>query len=445
MKEKNVSAPRAGVMLDIGRKYFAPGQIRRLISELASRGMNFLQLHFSEDAGFGIEVPGFEWLPGRDGELCTQGPVGSLATDGRFLSCAELRGIAAFAAEAGVEIIPSFDSPGHLNFAVARFHDRARDGGVSFTHDGVRYEVLCRDEQYHFFADGKELTDIPEPSRVYGIGSYFSTDGRVSRVCGTNNHSFSRGIDLANPVAVAFVEELLDRSAGFFRTLGCRAVDIGGDELLGFVPAAVDTSVKPRWGQLDTWADRAREITGKETAVAYDMFVLYMNRLYRRMRALGYDCVRTWNDEFMRESDTGWKYADSGHVQFEKGFAVQFWSAKPAFVTPCDVADRGHRITGADSVYCYYVLTEKARSTPPQAYVKSNPESIEKEWDVWSFGSSELPGRTLDTASRRGMIDGWMTCVWCDRPDLRTDAEVIDELLPMLDAFAKKVRQCGIA
>ena len=42
------------LMLDIGRKYFSPRSLMRLLDVMSSMGMTTLLLHFSEDMGVGI-------------------------------------------------------------------------------------------------------------------------------------------------------------------------------------------------------------------------------------------------------------------------------------------------------------------------------------------------------------------------------------------------------
>ena len=427
---------RSGVMLDAGRKYYSPAEIKKLINLIADCGLGTLMLHYSEDAGYGIESKAFPFLPGRDGALCTQTAEGPLASDMRYLSADEIGEIVSFARSKGVQVVPSFDSPGHLNYSVAKFHEQVKElGAFEFTCAGS----VCRAEYdggYRFFIDGSETGSVG--SREYGIGSYFSLDGKTSRVCGTGNHAFSRGVDLSNPAAVLFAEALLRDSSEIFRNLGCDEIDIGGDELLGFAPAI--TADLPKWMQLDSWRRRAAELSGLPDAVPYDMFVIYMNRICRAMFDEGFSCVRVWNDEFMRESDTGWKYGDPGHVQFDPRFTVQYWSAKPAFAPVASIAARGHDIIGADSEYCYYVLISKARSDPPEAYRKCVASAVEAEWDRYSFGSGILEGSRLDTPELRARLKGNVVCVWSDRSDLRTGEEVLCELEPLLRTAAKKIR-----
>lgn len=84
-------------MLDMARKFYSKEAILKFIDALSFAQFNFLQLHFSENEGFRIE--------------CETAPE---IVSAEFLSKAEIREIIQYAQFAGIEIIPDFDSPGHL-------------------------------------------------------------------------------------------------------------------------------------------------------------------------------------------------------------------------------------------------------------------------------------------------------------------------------------------
>lgn len=84
-------------MLDMGRKFFSKETILSFIDVLSFAQFNFLQLHFSENEGFRI--------------ACDTAP--EIVSDD-FLSKADVIEIIQYAQCCGIEIIPDFDSPGHL-------------------------------------------------------------------------------------------------------------------------------------------------------------------------------------------------------------------------------------------------------------------------------------------------------------------------------------------
>ena len=92
--------------LDMGRKYFTPEWIKNLIKELSFSRLNTLQLHFSEHEGYRLES---ETYP-------------DIMSD-QYITKAQMREIIATAKKYGVEIIPSFDNPGHLRTALRHHQD----------------------------------------------------------------------------------------------------------------------------------------------------------------------------------------------------------------------------------------------------------------------------------------------------------------------------------
>lgn len=89
--------PRRIFMLDMARKYYAKETIMKFIDALNFAQFNVLQLHFSENEGFRIECETAPEIVSKD-----------------HLTKAEIREIILYAQAAGIEIVPDFDSPGHL-------------------------------------------------------------------------------------------------------------------------------------------------------------------------------------------------------------------------------------------------------------------------------------------------------------------------------------------
>ena len=157
--------------LDCGRKYFSPKWFEKLIPILKEARLNALYLHFSEEMGLRLESKQFPWLAGGDHTLCVHGAAcGEAENDKKFLTQNEMRYIVSMARDNGIEVIPSFDSPGHMNYAVKKYNE-------------------------HFSTD---------------IGNYFHKDGKIAIVQGSSipnedaQKRYSRGIDISNSTAVSF-------------------------------------------------------------------------------------------------------------------------------------------------------------------------------------------------------------------------------------------------
>jgi len=403
--------------LDCGRKYYTVDWIKELIRELSWANMNTLVLHFSEEMGFGIESKTYGWLAGRDGTLGTQNEA---VTDPRYLTYEEIAEIVKYAGLYHVEIIPSLDSPGHLNYLIKKFNEQCAETDVSFTYNGKTYTAPAGSE----------------------IGNYFHYNGQTAIVQGTRNRAYALGIDLANETAVAFVKSLIEEYVVFFRSLGCTKFDIGGDELLGW-GNSIDWTV-PKWQQLDHWKayaqNRARS-EGRENwadAVAYDAFMYYMNDLYDLVTGLGYTSVRMWNDDALRSADTGWKHV----VELNQNIDIWFWTTGANTVK--DYIFAGHEIYNILCDYNYYALTYNYFSGQRELFTKAHAETIYSEWNPFVFDPwNAAPDAVTNTAHGDPAVLGSAFAIWCDHPDLKTEAEVMAEVLPMLRAHAAKAWDTG--
>jgi hexosaminidase len=111
-------APRyawRGLSLDVARAFFTPDEIRRVIDLLALYKLNVLHLHLNDDQAWRLRA-------------------GSRRPDGAWYSAADLRALAAYAADRFVTVVPEVDMPGHAS-ALMRMHPELNTGrnSVEFT------------------------------------------------------------------------------------------------------------------------------------------------------------------------------------------------------------------------------------------------------------------------------------------------------------------------
>ncbi len=381
-------------MLDCARKYLTPGWIKKLIGEIADVGYNGLILHFSEDMGLRIESKRYPWLAGGDHRLCPFGIAnGEPENNGKYITQDEMADIVRYAQSRGVEIIPSLDSPGHMNYAVKTYNE----------HFGVN------------------------------ISNYFHKDGKVSIVQGSSAlgeqtpKSFSRGIDLANPEAVAFAKSLYEEYGSFFASLGCKRFVLGSDEILGF-GETIDDSLS-KWQNLEHWDKLARELTGSDDAVAYDAFILYANDICRMLKEMGYESIFMWNDDVYRSFDTGWQ----GITELDKTVEILYWSdiANNGENTVRAYIDRGHTVYNLVERYAYYTLY------PDRPTSKATPEEILTTWNPYVFGVKSAEN-TVEAPNP--LVKGAGICLWTDTPARMTEDEILEGIRPYFTAIAKKSR-----
>ncbi|WP_282195514.1 family 20 glycosylhydrolase, partial [Thomasclavelia cocleata] len=155
--------------VDCARKYISKDWFIRQIREMSYLKMNAIQMHFSENLGFRIE--------------CETDP--SIVSD-QYLTKDEVREILQEAKKYGVKVIPSFDSPGHVD-QILRAH--------------------------------------PEYGQVNSSGEHFAS-----------------GLDVTNPEAIAYIRSLYSEYMDLFE--GCTDFHIGGDEYMEFDRAPFTTQYK---------------------------------------------------------------------------------------------------------------------------------------------------------------------------------------------------------
>lgn len=401
-----VCAERA-FFLDCGRKYYSPEWIMDMIREISWSNMNALYLHFSEEMGFRLESKTYPWLAGGDHTLCVNGSAsGVTEDDGKYITQDELRQIAEVAKLYHVELIPSLDSPGHMNYAVKKYN-----------------------EQYS--------TDI---------GNYFHYNGKTAIVQGSGSEaaqkSYSRGIDISNPEAVTFAQNLYKEYAALFRELGCTKFDIGGDELLGWGSAVVSTTTASRWKQLDHWKAYAQKraksegLSNYSSAVAYDGFMYYMNDLYELVSSYGYTSVRMWNDDALRTNDTGYQSV----VTLNPNIEIQYWTpdANSSKNNVWTYLNQGYKAYNFLNSYSYYVLGQTHTDSGSGGYKGCTSQRIYENWNPYVFAPYGDSNSGKNVAIGNANVKGSAFCVWCDNPSAETTAEVKAGILPLIRSNGAK-------
>lgn len=373
--------------LDCGRKYFSTSWFEKIIPTLKKAELNALYLHFSEEMGLRLESKQFPWLAGGDHTLCVHGSAnGEAENDSKYLTQEELKYIVSIAKDCGIKVIPSFDSPGHMNYAVKKYNE-------------------------HYNTD---------------IGNYFHKDGKISIVQGSSipneaaQKRFSRGIDISNPEAVKFAHSLLIEYGELFSSLGCTDFDIGGDELLGFGENIDDSYSK--WQSLEHWEALARKKTDNENAVAYDAFLLYMNETAALMRSLGYTSVRMWNDDVLRSGDTDWKRV----VELDKNIDIEFWMpyANGGKNDAFTYLSEGYKLYNLLNYYTYYILGTGMKNSVTS-------DRILSEWNAYVF---DTPTKQIRVSPHEYKISGGGLCLWCDKPSAENPDEILEHITPYLYA-----------
>ena len=177
------------VHVDMARKYISKDWIIQHIRQLSYFKMNTIQLHFSENLGFRIESDFDPAIVSQDG----------------YLTKEEVREILAEAKKYGIKVIPSLDTPGHVEH-ILKVH--------------------------------------PEFGQV-------DKNGNKSKVA----------LDVTNPDAITYIKGLYKEYMDLFE--GCTDFHIGGDEYMEFdrppftteYKEVLDNYAKEKLGAEYTWKD----------------------------------------------------------------------------------------------------------------------------------------------------------------------------------------------
>ena len=362
------------VMLDCGRKFYSRTWIENFIRRASLQRYNAIILHFAEAEGIRLDSEVFPWLTESIDSLTAEDMKEIVKTAHRY----------------HMEVIPSFDTPGHNTFMVEKYAEHAgSDPGFSFTYDGKTY-------------DGS----------VKGFGSianHYSHGGETEKVDYI-------GIDLTKEHAVAFTNALIEGYAEFFSKLGCSKFDIGSDELLGWYTFELGGDVidyDNRWSALEHWKSYARNTLGIEKGSARDVLISYINDLAGRLEKKGYTC-RVFNDEI----DAG----NSQHVELKESIEITYWF--DADNTAAHFAEKGHTMHNFMESWCFYVLrSENGKDIMDGKYKTVNGRNIYENWDPRSFARGSDKKDTVP----EDKLGGAYFAVWCDFPDYKDAGTVWKE------------------
>lgn len=165
-------APRyefRGVHVDLSRNFLGKDVILHLIEQMFLLKLNKLHLHLADDEGWRLDIPSIPELtqvgawrcyePAEDNCLLPQlgsGPFRDAPTNG-FLTVADYEEILRLAHERHIEVIPSFDLPGHARAAVKAMEARYR-----------KYKALENTEK----AEQYLLSDFADDTRYSSVQFY---------------------------------------------------------------------------------------------------------------------------------------------------------------------------------------------------------------------------------------------------------------------------------
>ena len=130
-----------GIHFDIARNFVTPpAEFKRLIDLMAYYKMNYLQLHFTDDEAWRLEIPGFPELTqvaARRGATLDEKGFLAQIFDGNgnpddltqsangYLTRSEFIDLLRYAWSRGIRVIPEIETPGHARAAIVAMKNRA--------------------------------------------------------------------------------------------------------------------------------------------------------------------------------------------------------------------------------------------------------------------------------------------------------------------------------
>lgn len=403
------------VMLDCARKYLTKDWICNFIKEMSWMGYNTLELHFSEDGGFRADFwdpqyykgsfhpeNDFSWICGSH----VQSWVGSgYANDpdaGKYLTTAELVEILNTAKEYHIAVIPSFDSPAHMDYLTWKFEQNYKsNSGYSFksSYDGKTYTA----------------------SSVNGCINYTEKTGE-----GSPTWPDYTTIAIKQDVAKAFVFQLYSDIADFFQEYaGSTDFSIGADEVNLSAPDS------PNW--------------------SYKDFPGYVNDLNRMLNKKGYTC-RMFNDFI--GSTTYNKSGNQKKYTFASNIEILYWNSPynpntgnqswdsiwaPDFFWDSQYGDGDRILYNCIQTNCYYVLRVADRgisesssnyrkdardpSNTNWTFYHSTEENIYNEWypaDISEHGLKSEDAQDVPAAN----LGGAYFLIWNDYASVSTQDQM---------------------
>lgn len=203
-----------GFMLDIVRNYTPIDDLKKMIDVLASYKLNVLHLHFSDDEGWRLEIPGLEELtevaskrghtldestnlyPGYDGNFDPNGKT----TGNGYYTRDQFVDLLQYAASRHVTIIPEVESPGHSRAAIVAMKARYN-----------KYIKIDKNKAEEYL-----LSDNEDKSKYESAQSY--TDNVMN---------------VAMPSTYTFMQKVLSEIQKMYQgaDVPLTAIHIGGDEV----------------------------------------------------------------------------------------------------------------------------------------------------------------------------------------------------------------------
>ncbi|OKL48918.1 hypothetical protein BSR29_03495 [Boudabousia liubingyangii] len=272
-----------------------------------------------------------------------------------YISRQEATEIIAYAQDNHVEIVPAFDMPGHLGWLL-RNHPEFRAG------------------------EGEYLT---------------------------------RMLDYSNPVAVAFLKELIDEFSSLF--IGqTQTWMVGGDEV--FPMEWIPKELAKRTPQLSEYAKRN---LGPKAEVL-DGYMYFLCEIDEYLRLKGFSETRAWSDLLYI----------TNLMNLPPRMQIAYWTQWSELMPSTQkLLERGHQLLNVSDRYFYYVISNR-----DDCAYKKHVEATEilRNYEPQVF-SEKYPSPVA-----QARVLGSSYAIWCDTPETEDYEQITRGIWPGMAAMSQK-------
>ncbi len=336
-----------GMHIDVARNFHSKELILKLLEQMAAFKFNKLHLHLADDEGWRLEIPGLEELTEVGAKRChdlseqhcllpvlASGPDENSDVNGYF-TIAQYKEILQAASARQIQVIPSFDMPGHARAAVVAME--ARYNKYMAQEDTVKAEQF-------------RLKD-PEDTTQYRSVQYYN-DNTIN-VCMDSTY--------------AFVEKVISEVQQIHKDANhpLDMYHIGADETAG------------AWLESPICADLVAKDDGIDSIK--DMNRIFIQKVSNILTEKGI-ATASWNDGLENLESL-----DMDIMPYSYNWAPQFWSAyKSAHLH----ANRGWPVIITSPDVTYFDVPHEADPKEPGNYWPSRHVNSRK---IFDFMPDNLP------------------------------------------------------
>lgn len=313
-----------GLLLDIARNFIPVRDIHKLIDALSAYKINLLQLHFADDEGWRLQIPGLKELTEvgarrgytTDEQQCLYPAYGggfdskhrSVGTG--FISRAEFISLLRYAAQRHVTILPEIESPGHCRAACKSMLARYN-----------KYKKSNPEKAREYL-----LTDLNDTLRRSKPAAYDDED-----------------LNPALPSTYRFMEKVIGEISKMYDEAGLKlnAIHLGGDEV-----------ASNAW----TGSPAARQLVESENLGSEaSLHGYYFARMARWLKTKDIKLCG-WQEMAMEHNE-----AEDSIIRNNTG-AIYVWSADPTSTRgelPYTIANKGYPVIlgNANNLYIDFAYT----------------------------------------------------------------------------------------